>query len=81
MEKLLNMLVQKLRRKIEMSTPFLDSPTCHPKVTLLSVKNAWFPANATGVLQPMDMGSDAIFDLECRRSESLSRICKICIGS
>jgi hypothetical protein len=35
---------------------FLDNATCHPKVTLSNVKIAWLPANATHVLQPMDMG-------------------------
>jgi hypothetical protein len=35
---------------------FLDNTTCHPKVTLSNVKIAWFPATATSVLQPMNMG-------------------------
>jgi hypothetical protein len=49
---------------------FLDSVTCHPKVTLSHVKIAWFPSNATSVLQPMDIQialqtiSDGIFDFE-----------------
>jgi hypothetical protein len=33
-----------------------DSAPCNPKVTLSDVKIAWFPANATSVLQPMEMG-------------------------
>jgi hypothetical protein len=49
--------MQKLRRKIEMaSILFLDNATSHPKVTLSNVKTAWFPAKATSVLQPKDMG-------------------------
>jgi hypothetical protein len=32
---------------------FLVNATCHPKV-LSNMKIAWFPANATSVLQPMD---------------------------
>jgi hypothetical protein len=35
---------------------FLHNSTCHPKVTLSIVKIASFPANATSVLQHMDMG-------------------------
>jgi hypothetical protein len=28
----------------------------HPKVTLSNMKIAWFPANATSALQPIDVG-------------------------
>jgi hypothetical protein len=35
---------------------FLDNATCHAKVTLSNIKIAWFPANATSVLQPVDVG-------------------------
>jgi hypothetical protein len=35
---------------------FLDNATCHPKVTHSNLKIPWFPANATVVLEPMDMG-------------------------
>jgi hypothetical protein len=35
---------------------FLDDATCHTKVILSNVKISWFPANATSVLQPMDLG-------------------------
>jgi hypothetical protein len=35
---------------------FLDSAICQPKVALSNVKIAWFPADATSVLQTMDMG-------------------------
>jgi hypothetical protein len=35
---------------------FLDNAACHPKVAVSNVKITWFPANATSILQPMDMG-------------------------
>jgi hypothetical protein len=35
---------------------FLDNVSCHLKATLSDVNIAWFQANATRVLQPMDMG-------------------------
>jgi hypothetical protein len=41
--------------------------TCHPKVTLLNVKIVWFPADATSVLQPMDMGVIYTFKSHHRR--------------
>jgi hypothetical protein len=46
---------------------FLDSATCHAKVTLSNVKIAWFPANATSVLQPMHMGVIYTFKLHHRQ--------------
>jgi ABC-type phosphate transport system auxiliary subunit len=46
----------KMKEKNRNVILFLDNATCHPKVTLSNVKIAWFPANATSVLQPMVMG-------------------------
>jgi hypothetical protein len=48
--------MQKRRRKSRNAILFLDNATCHRKVTLSHVKITWFPANATSVLQHMDMG-------------------------
>jgi hypothetical protein len=46
---------------------FLDNATCNPKVTLSNVIIAWFPANATSLLQPMDMGVIYTFKSHYRR--------------
>jgi hypothetical protein len=46
---------------------FLDNATCHPKATLSNVKIAWFPANATTVLEPRDMGVIHTFKSHYRR--------------
>jgi hypothetical protein len=93
MEEWLNMFNAKLKKENKNIILFLDSATCHPKVTLSNVKITWFPANAKSVLQPMDMGvflhiqialqtiSDAIYYFECIRSQNLLCISKICIGS
>jgi hypothetical protein len=56
MEEWLNMFNAKIKKDNRNAILFLDNATCHPKVTLSNVKIAWFPANATSVLQPMDMG-------------------------
>jgi hypothetical protein len=56
MEEWLNMFNAKLRKENINAILFLVNTTCHPKVTCLNVKITWFPANATSVLQPMDMG-------------------------
>jgi hypothetical protein len=67
MEEWLNMLNEKMKKENRNAILFLDSATCHPKVTLSNVKIAWFPANATSVLQPMDMGVIYTFKSHCRR--------------
>jgi hypothetical protein len=56
MEEWLNIFKAKMKTKNKNDILSLDNPTCHPKVTLSNVKIAWFPANATRVLQPMDIG-------------------------
>jgi hypothetical protein len=75
MEEWLKMFNVKIKRENRNAIPFLDKAICHQKVTLLNVKIAWFPANATSlygcflyiqiVLQTI---SDAILDLKCRRN-------------
>jgi ADP-dependent phosphofructokinase/glucokinase len=57
--------------------PFLDNATCHPKVTLSNVKIAWFPANATSALQPMDMDVIYTFKSHYRRFLTLSLILNV----
>jgi hypothetical protein len=77
MKEWLNMFNAKMKKENINVILFLDNTPCRPKVTLSNAKIAWFPANATSVLQPMDMGylhsqialhtiSDAISDLKCR---------------
>jgi hypothetical protein len=56
MEEWLNMFKAKTKKENRSVILFLDIATCYPKVTLSNVKIAWFPANATSTLQPMDMG-------------------------
>jgi hypothetical protein len=46
----------KMKKENRNAILFLDNATCHPKVTLLNMEITWFPANATNVLQCMDMG-------------------------
>jgi hypothetical protein len=49
----------KMKKKIRnaiLFLVFLDNATCHPKVTLSDVKITLFPANATSLLHPMNMG-------------------------
>jgi hypothetical protein len=53
-EEWLNMFNAKMKKE-NRNILFLDTATCHPRVTLPNVKIIWFPANATSVLQPMDM--------------------------
>jgi hypothetical protein len=67
MEEWLNMFNAKMKKEIRNSVPFLDNATCHPKVTLSNVNIAWFLANATSVLQPMDMGVIYAFKPHYRR--------------
>jgi hypothetical protein len=55
-EEWLNMFNTKMKKENRNANLFLDNANCHPKVTLSNVKIAWFPANATSELQPMDMG-------------------------
>jgi hypothetical protein len=55
MEEWLNMFDAKMKKENRNGVLFLDNATRHPKVTLSDVKIAWFPANATSVLQPVDM--------------------------
>jgi hypothetical protein len=57
MEEWLNMFNAKMKKENRNVIFFLDNATCHPKVTLSNVNIAWFPANATRVLQPLDMGT------------------------
>jgi hypothetical protein len=82
------MFAAKLKKENRNGINFLDDATCHPNVTLSNVKIVWFPANATSVLQPMDMGviykiqialqpiPDAIFDFECREADSSYALAK-----
>jgi hypothetical protein len=56
MEEWLNMFNAKMKKENKNVFHFLDNATCHTKATLSSVEIAWFPANATSVLQPMDVG-------------------------
>jgi hypothetical protein len=56
MEEWLNMFNTKIKKENRNYILFLDNSTYHPKVTLSNVKIAWFPTNATSVLQSMDMG-------------------------
>jgi hypothetical protein len=56
MEKWLNMFNARMKKENRNAILFLDNATCHPKVTLPNVKIAWFPANATSGLQPIDVG-------------------------
>jgi hypothetical protein len=67
MEEWLNMFNAKIKKKHRNVILFLDSATCHPKVTLSNVKIAWFPATATSALQPMDMGVIYIFKSHYRQ--------------
>jgi hypothetical protein len=59
----MNLLLGRLAASLEKITKksinvvlFLDNASCHPKVTLSKMKIAWFPANATSVSHPTDMG-------------------------
>jgi hypothetical protein len=56
MEEQLHMFNAKKKNGNRNGILLLDNTTCHPKVTLSNVKIAWFPAYATSVLQPMDLG-------------------------
>jgi hypothetical protein len=67
MEEWLNIFNAKMKKENRKTILFLDNVTCHPKVTVSNVKIAWFPANATSVLQPMDIGVIYIFKSHYRR--------------
>jgi hypothetical protein len=57
----------KMKKKNRNALLLFGNTTCHPKVTLSNVKIAWFPANATSGLQPMDMGVIYTFKSHYRR--------------
>jgi hypothetical protein len=65
-EEWLNMFNAKMKEN-KNAILFPYNATCQPKVTLSNVKIAWFSANATSVLQPMDMGVIYTFKLHYRR--------------
>jgi hypothetical protein len=67
MDESLNMFNAKMKEKSRNAILFLDNVTCHPKVTLSNVNIAWFPANATSVLQPMNVGVNYTFKSHYRR--------------
>jgi hypothetical protein len=67
MEVWLNKFNTKKKKENRNAILFLDNTTCRPKVTPSNVKTASFPAYATSVLQPMDMGVIHIFKLHYRR--------------
>jgi hypothetical protein len=69
MEEWLNMFNAKMKRENRNVILFLDSATCHSKVTLIDVKIACFPSNATYVLQSMDM--DVIYTFKSHYSRFL----------
>jgi hypothetical protein len=56
MKEWMNMFNAKMKMENRNTILFLDNATRHIKVTLSNVKIDWFSANATSVLQPMDMG-------------------------
>jgi hypothetical protein len=57
-----NMSNAKMKKENRNTILFLDTAICH-----LKVKIAWFPANATSVLQSMDMGVIYTFKSHYRR--------------
>jgi hypothetical protein len=67
MEEWLNMFNAKLKKENRNAILLLDTATCHSKVTLSNVKIAWFPANATHVLQLIDICVIYTFKLHYRR--------------
>jgi hypothetical protein len=67
MEEWLNMFNAKMKKENINAILFLDNATCHPNVTHSNVKIAWFPANGTSVLQPMDVGVIYTFKLHYRQ--------------
>jgi hypothetical protein len=48
-EEWLNMLNGNMKKENRNAILFLDTATCHPKVTLSDVKITWFPAYETSV--------------------------------
>jgi hypothetical protein len=93
MEEWLNMFKAKMKQENRSVILFLNNATCHTKASPSNVKIAWFPANATSALHPMDMDATYTFRshyrrfrtqflyLECRRSREILRISKISVGS
>jgi hypothetical protein len=65
-EEWLNMYKAKMKKE-NRNALFLDNSACHTKVKLSNMKTTWFPANATSVLQPMDMGVIYTFKLHYRQ--------------
>jgi hypothetical protein len=57
----------KMKKENRNAILFINNATCHPNVTFSKVKIAWFPANATSVLQTMDMRVIYTFKLHYRR--------------
>jgi hypothetical protein len=55
MEEWFNMFNANMKKENRSAIFFLDNASFHQKVTLSNVKIALFPANATSVLQPMDL--------------------------
>jgi hypothetical protein len=64
MEEWLNMFNAKMKKENRNVILYLDDATCHE---LSNVKIAWFPANATSVLQPINMGVIYTFKSHYRR--------------
>jgi hypothetical protein len=57
-----NIFRAKMKKEDRNAILFLDNAPCHSKVNI-----AWFPANATSVLQSMDMGGIYTFKSHYRR--------------
>jgi hypothetical protein len=77
MEEWVNMFNAKMKEENRNTILFLDNATCHPEATVSNVKIAWFPAFATSVLQPMDMGVSYTFKSHCRRFQMQSLISNV----
>jgi hypothetical protein len=65
--RVVNMFNAKMKKENKNVIFFVNNIICHPKVTLSNAKIVWFPANATSVLQPKDMGVIYTFKLHYRR--------------
>jgi hypothetical protein len=63
----MNIFNAKMKKENRNVILFLDNSTCYPRVTLSNAKIAWFTANATSVLQPMDVGVIFTFKSHYRR--------------
>jgi hypothetical protein len=66
MEEWLNLFNANMKKENRNSI-LVDNAACQLKVTLSNVKIAWFPPNATSVLQPTGMGVIYTFKSHCRR--------------